>query len=165
MSNYKGHTTCSVIIATVLFFIYKLLVTVFAVTLFQPAVSGPLGITILLFTVVLFGLWPDIDTNSVGQDIFYPLFFIADFILIFAGMYKEAAVFGLFTMLPVMGKHRGWTHTVWAAFLVPSLIVLLPILLFDTGFIPETIPFAIAASAGYLGHLFLDKELFKRKRS
>lgn len=165
MSGYKGHTTLSVVIAVLLFFIYRILVTAFAVTLFQPAVGGPIGVSILLLTVVLFGLWPDIDTNSVGQDIFYPLFFLIDFILIFAGLYKEAALFGLFTMLPVMGKHRGWTHTVWAAFGLPLLIILLPMLLLDTGFMPETIPFAIAAVAGYLGHLFLDGMLFKRRDS
>lgn len=163
MSNYKGHTALSVVIAVGLFFLFRILVTVFAVTLFQPAVSTPWGIFLLLLSVVLFGLWPDIDTNSVGQDIFYPLFFIFDAVLIFAGMYKEAALFGLFAMLPIMGKHRGWTHTVWAALGVPSLIVVLPILLFDTGFVKETVPFAIAASVGYFGHLMLDKELFRRR--
>lgn len=163
MAGYKGHTVLSVIIAVVLFFLFRLLATVFAVALFQPAVTTPWGISLLMMSVVLFGLWPDIDTNSVGQDIFYPLFFIFDAILIFAGMYKEAAIFGLFTMLPIMGKHRGWTHTVWAALGVPALIVVLPMLLFDTGFVKETVPFAIAASAGYLGHLLLDKRLFRRR--
>lgn len=165
MSGYKGHTTLSVVIAVILYLLYRFLVTAFAVTLFQPAVSTPLGVLILLLSVVLFGLWPDIDTNSVGQDIFYPLFFIFDAVLIFAGMYKEAALFGLFAMLPIMGKHRGWTHTVWAALGVPALIVLLPMLLFDTGFIVETVPFALAASMGYLGHLLLDNKLFRRKRT
>ncbi len=165
MSNFKGHTTLSVVIAVVLYFLFRLLVTAFAVTLLQPAVSSVWGVSLLITVVVLFGLWPDIDTNSVGQDIFYPLFFILDAILIFAELYKEAALFGLFAMLPVMGKHRGWTHTVWAAIGVPALIVFLPMLLFDTGYVPETVPFAIAASVGYFGHLFLDKELFKKRRS
>ena len=114
---------------------------------------------------LMFGLWPDVDTNSVGQDIFYTLFFLVDVILIATRHFEEAAYLGLFAILPVLGKHRGWTHTWWAMLLIPSPLLILPYLFF-----PERplwgLPFYGAAVIGYFSHLFMDGLVipFKRKR-
>ena len=104
---------------------------------------------------LMFGLWPDVDTNSKGQNLFYAIFFVVDVVLIAAGKYQEAAYFGLFCILPSLGKHRGWTHTRWAMLLVPAPLAVLPLVL-----MPERpyagLPFYGAAVVGYFSHLVMD---------
>jgi membrane-bound metal-dependent hydrolase YbcI (DUF457 family) len=115
-------------------------------------VAYPVG---LVGICLMFALWPDVDTNSKGQDLFYTIFFVADLVLIAARRFEEAAYLGLFAILPILGKHRGWTHTWWAMLLVPLPLVVLPYLL-----APERplagLPFYGAAVAGYASHLLLD---------
>ena len=42
------------------------------------------------FIAVLFGLWPDVDTNSIGQNIFFGIAFVADIVLIVTGRFEAA---------------------------------------------------------------------------
>ena len=79
-----------------------------------------------IVVAVLFGLFPDIDTNSKGQDIFYGVAFLADILLIYDGRIMAAAFLGLLAMTPILSHHRGWTHSKPAMILVPSPIVLVP---------------------------------------
>lgn len=112
---------------------------------------------------VLFGLWPDVDTNSKGQKVFYWLFFVIDLALILAQNFQAAAYLGLFSILPTLSKHRGWTHTWWAMLLVPSPLFLLP---YFTGHVPVLYSpllgalFYGAAVVGYWSHLVLDGIFF-----
>lgn len=109
---------------------------------------------------MLFGLWPDIDTNSKGQDIFYGVGFTLDVLLIAYGYIEAAAYLGLLAMLPILGKHRGWTHSKLAMILIPAPIALVPYLnrssILDTAII-----FYGAAVAGYFSHLLLDGLIVK----
>jgi len=109
----------------------------------------------LLVLTVLFGLWPDVDTDSKGQNVFYTVFFVADLFLIVTEQFQEAAYLGLFALLPALGHHRGWTHTWWAMVLIPSPLLLLPYL-----HMPDRpligLPFYGAAVLGYLSHLVMD---------
>lgn len=109
----------------------------------------------LFVIAVLFGLFPDIDTNSKGQHIFYGLAIAADIWLIFNGRVEAAAYLGLAAMTPIVGKHRGWTHSKLAMILVPSPILVVPYLnnskLLDTALIVYG-----AALVGYFSHLLLD---------
>ncbi len=119
MSNYQGHLYAGTL--TFLLFLGAL-----ALWFFIPSEIELL----ILFGICLFAsLLPDIDTKSVGQKFFYRLLFIGDIFLIAFQYYKEAAFLGLLAMLPVLGKHRGWTHTIWAAFLLPLPLLLFPIFL------------------------------------
>lgn len=118
--------------------------------------GGAAGVVAL---ALMFGLWPDVDTNSKGQNLFYSIFFAADVALIAARRFEWAAYLGLFTILPALGRHRGWTHTWWAMLLIPSPLVALPLWLAPEQ--PEAalavgLPFYGAAVAGYLSHLFFD---------
>lgn len=112
---------------------------------------------------LMFGLWPDVDTNSKGQNLFYGLFFLVDVVLIATRHFEEAAYLGLFAILPILGKHRGWTHTLWAMVLIPSPLLILPYVFF-----PERplsgLPFYGAAVIGYFSHLFMDGLIFRSKR-
>jgi hypothetical protein len=104
---------------------------------------------------ILFGLFPDVDTNSVGQNLFFGIAFIAMIVLIVAGKFEPAAYLGLLAMMPIVGKHRGWTHHKLAMVLVPLPIVLVPYLHNQHVW---TLGLLIYGSAvvGYFSHLLLD---------
>ncbi|MEK7602829.1 MAG: metal-dependent hydrolase [Patescibacteria group bacterium] len=109
-----------------------------------------------LFVIsMLFGLWPDIDTNSRGQDIFFGAAFSANIILIWQGYIEASAYLGLMAMTPIIGKHRGWTHSKWAMVFIP-----LPVVLVSYFYRPEMLVTALviygAAVSGYFSHLLLD---------
>jgi len=114
----------------------------------------------LLILSMLFGLWPDIDTNSKGQDIFFSAAFGLDVLLIAYGYIEAAAYFGLICMFPVLGKHRGWTHSKLAMILVPAPIVLVPYLNKST-LLATYLVFYGATVAGYFSHLLLDGLIVK----
>ena len=167
MANYKGHLSG----AFVFFLIYMLgLVLLFSTggTAGEFIFENNTYALLAMFAIcIMFGLWPDVDTNSKGQDIFYSLFFVLDIALIYYQRFNEAAYLGLFCILPILGKHRGWTHTYWAMLIIPSPFLLLPYI-----YTPDTpyagLPFYGAAVVGYFSHLFMDglviKTRPKRKR-
>lgn len=70
---------------------------------------------------------------------------------------------GLIGILPLLGHHRGITHSKLAAFLVPLPIVLVPYL-YDEKMLPISLVHYGAAVVGYLSHLLLDGLLWKRFR-
>ena len=147
MSSYKGHLAGG----TLAFGLYLVALVVFFS--FKPDLN-----VLLWFGLCMLGaLWPDVDTNSLGQKLFYGIFLILDCFFILAGCYKEAALLGLFALLPIVGKHRGWTHTVWAAFVIPSPLLILRVLKpeLNAGGLEYYIPVVI----GYLSHLILDREI------
>jgi membrane-bound metal-dependent hydrolase YbcI (DUF457 family) len=109
----------------------------------------------LVVVSVLFGLWPDVDTNSRGQDIFYSLAFIADIVLIFTHRMEAAAILGLLAMTPILGKHRGWTHSLWAMLLVPAAVFAIPVLYRPDLLTLATLTYG-AGVVGYFSHLLLD---------
>ncbi len=115
----------------------------------------------LIVIAVLFGLFPDIDTNSMGQNIFYGLAFVGDIILIATGHIEAAAYLGLLAMTPIVGKHRGWTHSKIAMLLVPLPIVLVPYLHRESVLDTALIVYG-AAVAGYFSHLLLDGLIIRR---
>ena len=103
-------------------------------------------------------LFPDTDTDSKGQNLFYAIMVVLDIAFMIKGMYRWAAVLGFCAMLPALGRHRGWTHTWWAMALVPLPILLLPMIFFDQPLL-RPLPFYLSAVSGYFSHLLLDKIL------
>lgn len=112
---------------------------------------------------VLFALFPDVDTNSKGQDIFFGLAFFVDVLLILNGKYQAAAYLGLIAMLPIISHHRGWTHSKWAMFIVPSPLIILPAL-YNEKLVLAALVYYIASVSGYFSHLLLDGLIWKRFR-
>lgn len=115
----------------------------------------------VFMVAMLFALFPDIDIKSEGQKLFYWGLFILDALLIWSKQIHAAAYLGFIAMLPLLGKHRGWTHSVFAAFIVPLPIIAIPYL-YDGRTLPASALFYGAAVTGYLSHLALDGELGKR---
>ena len=121
----------------------------------------PSAMEIIIFAAiaVMFSLWPDVDIKSIGQKVFYTIFFVTDAILVFYFQdYKTAAFFGLLIILPILAKHRGWTHSRLTAVLLPTPLLLVPMYVFE-GSLAQGIPYYFAAVTGYFSHLFFDKKL------
>ena len=86
MASGKGHILGGLV------FLW-LFLTILANFFFVPS-----AMEIIIFTAiaVMFSLWPDVDIKSLGQKVFYTIFFVTDAILVFYFQdYKTAAVFGL----------------------------------------------------------------------
>lgn len=162
MANYKGHIGGGTVAGAV----YALALAYVPVQQFAEA-AGVLqnwqAIAALFVLTILFGLFPDVDTNSKAQDIFLGLAFVTDVILIASGNIQAAAYLGLIAMLPIVSHHRGWTHAKWAMFLVPLPILLVPYL-YNQAILPASIVYYGAAVAGYFSHLLLDGLIWRKFR-
>lgn len=112
---------------------------------------------------ILFALFPDVDTNSKAQDIFFGITFLIDILLLVTGSIKAAAYLGLIAMLPIVSHHRGWTHRWWAMIMVPLPILVVPYL-YDSGLLLIAIIYYGAAVTGYLSHLFFDGYILLPRR-
>lgn len=162
MANYRGHIGGAVVVCSGY---------VAAATLLPLEWSTKTGyilsswqmVAALFVVAMLFGLWPDVDTNSKAQDIFFGLAFICDIALIYVGRMEAAAYLGLLAMTPIVGKHRGWTHNKLAMVLVPLPILVIPYL-YQTDNLVAGALFYGAAVAGYFSHLLLDGLIWKRIR-
>lgn len=162
MANYKGHVaggaaSCAVYVAALALLPIGALSTTAGILSDWQFVAG------LFVLAVLFGLWPDIDINSIAQDIFFGLAFLADIALIAAGRIEAAAYLGLLAMTPIVGNHRGWTHSRWAMLLVPLPILLVPYLN-NQAILATSFLLYGAAVTGYFSHLLLDGRIIKSFR-
>jgi hypothetical protein len=154
MPGYKGHIAGAIVVGGA----YVGGMSIAAHDLLDKA-----GITLvdwqllvgLFVIVVLFGLWPDVDTNSKGQNIFFGIAFIADILLIVTGRFEAAAYLGLLAMTPIVGRHRGWTHSKIAMLAVPLPILIVPYI-YSQHLLPLCAVLYGAAVAGYFSHLLLD---------
>lgn len=162
MANWKGHIAVGVGAGvTVVLAADALPLTALASA--THLLSDVQALTGLIVVAILFVLFPDVDTNSKAQDIFFGLAFICDVLLLLSGELQAAAYLGLIAMLPILGHHRGWTHSKWAMVVVPLPILALPIMYSqaNTGI---ALLFYSAAVAGYFSHLLLDGQIIKTFR-
>ncbi|KER10979.1 MAG: hypothetical protein HY22_01015 [[Candidatus Thermochlorobacteriaceae] bacterium GBChlB] len=157
MSSYKGHLFGGVLFFIPFAFLYAVLFGDGKLPLLQFIFH-----TAILFGItLLFALFPDIDTKSKGQKIFYLIFIAVDLALIFTNHLREAAFLGLFAMLPLISTHRGWTHSFWAAFVIPLPFLLIPMWLAESKTLVG-LPYYLAAVTGYLSHRFMDGIFFRK---
>lgn len=162
MANYRGHLGGAVAVCSG----YVLAVTFLPVewaTKTGYVLANWQFVAALFVVAMLFGLWPDIDTNSKAQDVFFGLAFVSDVALLAAGRIEAAAYLGLLAMTPIVGKHRGWTHRKLAIVLVPLPILLVPYL-YNQDYLVPGVLFYGAAVSGLFSHLLLDGLIWKRIR-
>lgn len=149
MPGYKGHLVGGALVGA------AVLGGLVWTGTFMP--SGMPQLAVIAALVLLGSLFPDVDTDSRGQHVFYLTLAVLDFALIIQGHYKWAAILGFAAMFPAIGPHRGWTHTWWAMLIVPLPLALLPVWLY--GATPGAMaPFYGAAVVGYFSHLMLDRK-------
>lgn len=146
MPGYRGH-----ILAGSLF--YFLIVWAFKLTTKTPA------LLITWFICTLAGaLFPDIDTKSKGQKIFYFLFAIFVASSIFTKQYSLGAWASLVSFTPLLTNHRGLFHsTLFLAVLIFSLTYSLTILF--PVYKAIIIPCAVFFALGVATHLLFDFRL------
>jgi len=162
MANWKGHVVGGIVLGGV----YAAALSYAPVQQYAEQVHllrDWQAMAAILVLSVLFALFPDIDTNSKGQNIFYGLALVIDILLIWNGNIQAAAYLGLVAMLPVVGKHRGWTHSKLAMFVVPLPLLVVPYL-YNSSAVKIAIIYYGAAVAGYFSHLLLDGLIFKHFR-
>lgn len=150
MPGYRGHLLGGALAAGIM-------VVVLAGMQLYP---GDYPMIFSLCGMVLLGaLFPDIDTDSKGQTLFYSLLVGADLWLIYQQLYVQAAWVGLLALIPVAGRHRGWVHTWWAMLVLPSPILLLPAHFWGIPW-ERSLPFYLTFVLGYFSHLLLDRKFF-----
>lgn len=114
---------------------------------------------LILGIVILFALFPDVDTNSKGQYLFCGIILIVDIFFLIKEAYKLSAIIGFLALLPIVGRHRGWTHTLWAMAVIPLPLIVLPCFVLGLDF-SSTLPYYFAAVTGYFSHLIIDRKFF-----
>ncbi len=65
-------------------------------------------------------LFPDVDIKSKGQKLFYRLIVALILISLYKNNINLAVYLALFSILPVLVRHRGLFHTVWFVIALPS---------------------------------------------
>src|SRR5215467_1499377 len=128
MSGWKGHIAGAITVNAAYVGAVKMLPHTHILERWDISLPDWQLLVGLFVIAVLFGLFPDVDTNSKGQDIFFGIAFAAEVVLIVTGKFQPAAYLGLLAMTPIIGKHRGWTHSRLAMLLVPSPILIIPYL-------------------------------------
>lgn len=72
---------------------------------------GDISVLILLFLTTCFmALFPDLDTASIPQRWFYRILFVVQLALFYHKQMDWFAVLAFVSILPIVHKHRGWTH-------------------------------------------------------
>ncbi|MEO5499704.1 MAG: metal-dependent hydrolase [Candidatus Saccharimonadales bacterium] len=162
MANYKGHIAGGAVLTGV----YTVAMIFAPVERFAEyaALLYDWQAMFAVFVIgMLFALFPDVDTNSKGQDLFYWIIFPLDLLLIYSEQFQAAAYLGVIAILPILTHHRGWTHSKWAMFLIPLPIILIPYLVNDNVLAISVVYYG-AAVVGYFSHLLLDGLIWKRFR-
>ena len=121
-------------------------------------------LVILICVGLLSACFPDVDTEGKSQQLFYRLLIMVDLWFLLEGNYKAAALLGFGAMVPLLGKHRRWTHTWLAMLLVPALFFLVPMYLNQTMHDFLVICYIISVAA-YASHLVLDGYIGKTFKS
>jgi hypothetical protein len=153
MPNYKGHLVGGLATYTVLLFLLCRSTNPTLISAMQWLVICLLG-----------SLFPDVDTKSKIQKIFYTSFVLLLFCLISWNKLKLALFLSLISLSPLVVNHRGIFHKAWfiIAITVAFVFFSVEIKLFHSCS-EITIP-ALFFTAGALSHIVLDmgiKQLFK----
>lgn len=102
MPGYKGHIAGGLVAYGIGAYIVYTTAQPSAVTLVEWAVCTLAG-----------SLFPDIDTKSKGQKLFYSALAIIMIILFARGCYDVLAVVGMLALVPILTRHRGLFHKPW----------------------------------------------------
>jgi len=108
---------------------------------------------------VLGAMVPDTDIKSKSQRVIYAILLPIDLALILFAYYREAAILGLFAILPNILKHRGQLHSRSAAIILPAPLLLIPVIATGSlNFQQLGVSYYISAVFGYFSHLVADRK-------
>jgi len=147
MPNYKTHLVGGFFAFA---FLYKL-----SAKLLSKRFYSPEEMAFSLLLCLLGSLFPDIDTKSYGQRMFYFLLLTMIFGSILLNQWRLLIVLSSFAMFPFFVGHRGITHRLWFSAITPLPIF---ITIFD-----KTSKLSTISKTGYfyflagvISHLVLD---------
>ncbi|MBU1008152.1 metal-dependent hydrolase [Candidatus Dependentiae bacterium] len=147
MPTYKGHLAGG----GVTFLAIHLVTT----KLLNQPTPPPNQILFTLEFCLLGSLFPDIDTKSFGQKIFYYLLTAMILAAIYTQQWGLLSILSLISVFPLLVNHRGIIHTIWFVTLAPLAIPL--IIQQNNPLLAKTAWFAyLYFEIGALSHLFLD---------
>lgn len=108
------------------------------------------------FLLCLLGsLFPDIDTKSFGQKIFYILLALLIIFAIGSNRWPLLSMLSLVSLFPLLVNHRGIIHRVWFVIFVPLIIPIIVLHNYPKLAHSSFIAYAFFV-AGALSHLALD---------
>ena len=84
--------------------------------------ATPLVILTWAVASVLGSLFPDIDTKSKGQGIFYKALFVCLILLLCNQNGHLFVLMSFIALVPLLVRHRGIFHAVWFVTLVPLVV-------------------------------------------
>lgn len=116
-----------------------------------------------LFFCLLGSLFPDVDTKSKGQKIFYTILLIFLLYCVFMAKLYLCIAVALLGVIPMLVRHRGLFHQAWFLLLITLAAIVILTYVF-----PKHEKLLISNSwfffAGTLSHIVLDRVLTKTKR-
>lgn len=149
MPGYKAHMA----VGTVVF--VALLVILSSFVLYKTHISCLFFLEI--FGVTLLGsLFPDIDTKSKGQLLFYQIVMLLTLFLMFYQKWQLSAIFLGVSLLPLLVHHRGLFHKLWFIGVVGAAILYGTLVLRADGDYYAYAP-ALFFMAGAYSHILLDR--------
>lgn len=151
MPNYKGHLVGGTV---------GFVLVIFFCSLHQSSCTQLLE---WLLCVLAGSLFPDIDTKSKGQKLFYAILCMVMFVCLVQEQLKLLAGLALAGMLPLLVNHRGIFHRLW--FVMVLITVATFLLSTAYPFAQQRLIFDAAFfSLGAISHLYLDvgvKKMFR----
>ena len=144
MPGFKAHLAVGAVVFAVVMLVLS--------SVLQPSILLALQ---YFFCTLLGALFPDFDTKSRGQTLFYRVLVPC---LLFVLWQQKLQLFILLTfigLLPLVVKHRGLLHKKWFVMIVPPVVAIL--LAQSYGMQPYAlVRYALFFSLGALSHIILD---------
>jgi membrane-bound metal-dependent hydrolase YbcI (DUF457 family) len=109
MPNYKGH-----LVGGLGFYLIGLYILSFLSPTLPTALEW-------LLCALAGSLFPDIDTKSKGQKIFYRILAVITVVLIFQQKFKPLLIIASCALIPIIVDHRGLFHMLWFVIGVPLI--------------------------------------------
>jgi hypothetical protein len=151
MPNYKGHLVGGSVAFLLAFN-----------CIVMQKVSFLIGAEWLCFTL-LGSLFPDIDTKSKGQKIFYKIILAFSIFLLIQKRYIVLGLLSILSSIPLITNHRGVCHKLWFVVGIPFMAVVACALFFPSYYMLVFWD-AVFFSIGAVSHLWLDLGLKKMLR-
>lgn len=144
MPSYKGHLFGGIVVYGIL---------LYAIAAYQPTL---LSACEWFICALLGSLFPDIDTKSKGQRLFYQVIVVAALIVWWQRRFTALTILCITAFLPLLVHHRGLTHRVWFIGAL-ALTVVCYAHLYLSAAAARMITFDVLFfTAGVLSHLCLD---------
>ncbi len=151
MPNYKAHLSAGFVVYLVLFY----LVCNFSASVLQAAQ--------LLLCCLIGSIFPDVDTKSKMQKIFYVSLLFVFIFLVFHNKIQLMIVLSFIGLAPLLVNHRGIFHKPWFIMLI-AFSVSCAADTYCPGCLRQALIYSLFFVSGAISHIWLDvgfKKMFR----